>query len=112
MEVFQLILTQNAQMAQAMTEMQAPADRVAQGVNLKSMSAPLPVDRAALAATRTALNGRPVWVASSTHEGEEAQVLEAHKLLLAEHPDLCTQALHAGCLPFSLGSKAVKLSLL
>ncbi|MEW7983696.1 MAG: 3-deoxy-D-manno-octulosonic acid transferase [gamma proteobacterium symbiont of Phacoides pectinatus] len=30
--------------------------------------------------------GRAVWVAASTHEGEEAQVLEAHQRVLAAHP--------------------------
>lgn len=38
---------------------------------------------------RDALFGnRPVWVAASTHEGEEQQVLNAHRTLLATHPDL------------------------
>ena len=30
---------------------------------------------------------RPVWVAASTHEGEEAAVLEAHALVLRQFPD-------------------------
>lgn len=30
---------------------------------------------------------RPVWIAASTHRGEDEQVLEAHRKLLAEHPD-------------------------
>ncbi|MFZ5536905.1 MAG: 3-deoxy-D-manno-octulosonic acid transferase [Pseudomonadota bacterium] len=29
---------------------------------------------------------RPVWIAASTHPGEETQVLEAHRRVLAEHP--------------------------
>jgi 3-deoxy-D-manno-octulosonic-acid transferase len=33
------------------------------------------------------LAGRPVWVAGSTHEGEEAMVLEAHRQVLARFPD-------------------------
>lgn len=32
-------------------------------------------------------NGRPVWIAASTHEGEEAQVLTAHKRVRARFPD-------------------------
>jgi len=28
---------------------------------------------------------RPVWIAASTHQGEDEQVLEAHKLLLKQH---------------------------
>lgn len=31
---------------------------------------------------------RPVWVAASTHEGEEQLVLDAHRALLETHPDL------------------------
>lgn len=31
---------------------------------------------------------RPVWIAASTHEGEEAAVLEIHRQLRARHPDL------------------------
>jgi 3-deoxy-D-manno-octulosonic-acid transferase len=33
------------------------------------------------------LGHRPVWVAGSTHEGEEIQVLDAHSLVLAAHRD-------------------------
>jgi 3-deoxy-D-manno-octulosonic-acid transferase len=29
---------------------------------------------------------RPVWVAASTHEGEEEQVLEAHRMVLSQQP--------------------------
>ncbi|MFQ1023739.1 lipid IV(A) 3-deoxy-D-manno-octulosonic acid transferase [Avibacterium paragallinarum] len=31
---------------------------------------------------------RPVWVAASTHEGEESLILESHRLLLQSFPDL------------------------
>jgi 3-deoxy-D-manno-octulosonic-acid transferase len=31
---------------------------------------------------------RPAWIAASTHEDEEQQVLDAHAALLREHPDL------------------------
>jgi 3-deoxy-D-manno-octulosonic-acid transferase len=38
---------------------------------------------------REALFGkRPIWVAASTHEGEEQQVLNAHRTLLESHPDI------------------------
>ncbi|WP_039990635.1 lipid IV(A) 3-deoxy-D-manno-octulosonic acid transferase, partial [Vibrio azureus] len=30
---------------------------------------------------------RPVWIAASTHKGEDEQVLEAHKQVLESHPD-------------------------
>ncbi|MHB8475004.1 MAG: lipid IV(A) 3-deoxy-D-manno-octulosonic acid transferase [Steroidobacteraceae bacterium] len=39
-------------------------------------------------ALRAALGGgRPVWIAGSTHAGEEEQVLAAHRRLRAEQPD-------------------------
>lgn len=31
---------------------------------------------------------RPVWIAASTHDGEEQQVLSAHRQLAQRHPDL------------------------
>ncbi len=85
---FRLILTQNDEMAHAMLEMHAPSDRVARGINLKALSAPLPQDPAVLAPVRTSLKGRPLWVAASTHKGEEEIILQAHKKLLIAHPDL------------------------
>jgi 3-deoxy-D-manno-octulosonic-acid transferase len=36
---------------------------------------------------RAAYGAKPVWVAGSTHAGEEEQVLEAHALLQAHRPD-------------------------
>jgi len=40
-------------------------------------------------ALRTELFGdRPVWIAASTHEGEEHLVLEVHRSLRTRHPDL------------------------
>ncbi len=87
-EVFDLILTQNDAMAEAMVAMQAPPDRVARGSNLKALSEPLPVDDIALGEARAALGDRPLWVAASTHAGEEEIVLAAHKKLLERWPDL------------------------
>jgi 3-deoxy-D-manno-octulosonic-acid transferase len=41
------------------------------------------------AITRNELFGdRPVWIAASTHEGEEQLVLDVHRDLLVRHPDL------------------------
>ena len=41
------------------------------------------------AALRAEIIGdRPVWIAASTHDGEEQQVLEAHRVLLERFPDL------------------------
>lgn len=44
----------------------------------------------AVVETKLALNleGRKVWIAGSTHEGEEKLILDTHKLLLAQYPNL------------------------
>ncbi|MFW8592580.1 3-deoxy-D-manno-octulosonic acid transferase [Cribrihabitans neustonicus] len=89
LDQFDLFLTQNRKTAGNLRKMGAAKDRIRPGSNLKAVSAPLPVDRDALAGIRGALAARPVWVASSTHAGEEEVVLAAHKALLEEHPDLC-----------------------
>ena len=31
---------------------------------------------------------RPVWIAASTHDGEEQKVLQAHRRLIEQHPDI------------------------
>lgn len=89
MDQFSVILTQNKKNAANLIAMGAAPDRVFPGSNLKSTSAPLPVDADTLAQVQAALQGRPAWVASSTHEGEEETVLDTHKRLLSDHPDLC-----------------------
>lgn len=40
--------------------------------------------------TKASLNltERPIWIAGSTHEGEEKLILDAHKLLLEHYPNL------------------------
>ena len=58
--------------------------------DLKLAAAPLPVDEAELLRLRTLLTGRPVWLAASTHPGEEALVFAVHRALAAEHPGLLT----------------------
>jgi len=85
---FKLFLTQNDKTARNLIDMGANPDRVQPGTNLKAMSDPLPVDQATLDDMRAQIAGRPVWIASSTHAGEEEIVLEAHKQLLQHWPDL------------------------
>lgn len=54
--------------------------------NLKlEAEAPAP-DPEKLAGVRLAAGGRPVWVAASTHAGEEDILIEAHLRLLERHP--------------------------
>lgn len=85
---FRLFLTQNDRTAANLVAMGAPAEHVKPGTNLKAMSDPLPVDAATLAQIRGQIADRPVWIASSTHDGEEDSVLAAHKILLERWPNL------------------------
>jgi 3-deoxy-D-manno-octulosonic-acid transferase len=55
--------------------------------NLKYAAPVLPVDEAALEVLRGQLAG-PVWLAASTHPGEEAMVVAAHRQLLGRFPGL------------------------
>ena len=57
---------------------------------MKFAAAPLPGDQTALARLRADLAGRPVWLAASTHPGEEAIILDAHRRLAPRHTGLLT----------------------
>lgn len=57
------------------------------GVNLKALAGVLPHDEAVLQEYRAHLAGRPLWVASSTHPGEEEVILRAHRTVLDRHSD-------------------------
>jgi 3-deoxy-D-manno-octulosonic-acid transferase len=56
--------------------------------DLKAAAPPLPAEPTALARLRAMVGARPVWLAASTHPGEEAMVVAAHRALLARFPDL------------------------
>jgi len=58
--------------------------------NLKLAAAPLPADPTELARLRALIGRRPVWLASSTHPGEEEVAGQVHRSLIAAHPDLLT----------------------
>jgi 3-deoxy-D-manno-octulosonic-acid transferase len=65
----------------------APPERVAVMGNIK-FDQPLPDAQIALGRRlRARLGARPVWVAASTHEGEDELVLAAHRALLTALPD-------------------------
>jgi 3-deoxy-D-manno-octulosonic-acid transferase len=58
--------------------------------NLKYAAAPLPFDERELAHLRKATAGRTLWLAASTHPGEETVVAGAHEILCATTPGLLT----------------------
>jgi 3-deoxy-D-manno-octulosonic-acid transferase len=58
--------------------------------NLKFAALPLPVSRLELQRLRHAIGTRPLWLAASTHPGEEEIAVAVHRALLARHPGLLT----------------------
>ncbi len=85
--LFQVIRTQDQATLDGLRAVGADETRVQLGPNLKSFAAPLPVDADMLAQMRATLPG-PIWLAASTHEGEEKQVLKAHAIARKTLPDL------------------------
>jgi len=58
--------------------------------DLKFAAPPLPCDEAELARLRALIDGRPIWLAASTHPGEEAAIAALHPGLAQRHPGLTT----------------------
>ena len=85
---FDLCLTQSAADAQRYGELGAP--RVTMTGNLKLDVPAPPVDEAKLRQFELAIGIRPAIAAASTHDGEEAAVIAAHRRLAAKHPALIT----------------------
>ena len=83
---FRLIHCQDERTAALLAQLGAPGARA--GLNLKSFGGPLPFDSAELERLRGLTAGRPVWLASSTHPGEDDVALAAHRELLGTFPDL------------------------
>ena len=58
--------------------------------DLKHAAPPLPFKAADLTDLRHRIGDRPVWLAASTHPGEEAILLPVHRRLCERHPDVLT----------------------
>lgn len=85
---FQLVLAQNARLARSFSLL--GARNVVVSGNLKIDSPPPPVDPRALDQLRSAIGQRPLWLAASTHPGEDEHIAAAHKLIAERHPTLLT----------------------
>lgn len=85
---FRLCLGQSQVDAERLADLGAPA--VASPGNLKLAAPPLPADPATLADLKAQVAGRPLWVAASTHAGEEALCGRVHRQLAPSHPGLLT----------------------
>lgn len=58
--------------------------------NLKLAGAPLTANLAALEQFQGMVGSRPIWVAASTHPGEEDVILDAHKIIARTLPNVLT----------------------
>ncbi len=85
---FALCMGQDGRQTERLAALGAPVARCVG--NLKFAAEPLPVDETALAAMRASVAGRPVWVAASTHPGEEELIAEAALDLKRDRPGLLT----------------------
>lgn len=84
---FSAIYAQSEAEATRFRALGAPAESLG---NLKHDAPMLPCDEAALAALKTSIAARPVWLAASTHAGEEEIAAGAHRMLAARWPNLLT----------------------
>ncbi len=88
LETFSLALGQDDTEAERLTAL--GAKKVAAPGNLKYVAAPLPADETELARMEEMCRGRTVWLAASTHPGEEEIASEIDRKLRARFPDLLT----------------------
>ena len=86
LSLFSIVLAQSREDLRHLHALGAPrAQRLG---NLKFVAPPLAADPDELASLEAALAGRPRWLASSTHPGEEVMVAEAHVVLAKTRPGL------------------------
>ena len=85
---FALCIAQSADDADRLARLGAPQVSVAG--NLKFDVTPPPSDPQALASLSGLVAGRPLWMAASTHRGEEEIVAEVHRALVPRFPHLLT----------------------
>ena len=82
-----VIAAQSEADAERFRSIGAPPERTHVTGNIKFDFQPPPGSRSAAGAGASERAGRPIWVAGSTHEGEEAIVLDAHRRVLEQFPD-------------------------
>ncbi len=85
---FNIVLAQNDRIARTVTELGAPV--VITAGNLKIDSPPPPVGASALEKLKSATQGRPIFLAASTHPGEDSIIAAAHDIIAKSLPRLLT----------------------
>jgi 3-deoxy-D-manno-octulosonic-acid transferase len=88
LERFALCLAQTAEDAERLARLGAP--RVIVTGNIKFDAAPPPADPRVVAHLSGLIAGRPVWLAASTHPGEESAIIAVHRALANRYPHLLT----------------------
>lgn len=88
LRTFVCALAQSDVDAQRLQALGMPAEGVTVLGNLKFAGAAPPAEARALASLQTALDGRPVWLAASTHPADHSAVLAAHARLRQRFPEL------------------------
>lgn len=83
-----LISTQDAATAAQMRALGLDPARILDTGDLKAAATPLPADSAPLEALGAAIGARPVWLAASTHPGDEGAVIAAQRAAGLAHPNL------------------------
>lgn len=88
---FAVIIAQTAQTEKRLLALGADAGRVHVSGDLKAASDRLPLDLEELDRLQTMIRDRPLWVAASTHAGEEEVVSDAYEdgllILAPRHPE-------------------------
>jgi 3-deoxy-D-manno-octulosonic-acid transferase len=87
LQIFSVRLAQSEEDAERLSRFGVPFRHVG---NLKLAVEPAPVDEAALNELKQAIGARPLWLAASTHSGEEEIIFSAHRQLAVKYPDLLT----------------------
>jgi 3-deoxy-D-manno-octulosonic-acid transferase len=85
---FSVILAQNERLSRSFNAL--GARRVITAGNLKADAPPPPVDLRKLDKLRVSLGPRPVFIAASTHDGEEQIVAQAHRIVARTTRNICT----------------------
>ncbi|MBF9044564.1 3-deoxy-D-manno-octulosonic acid transferase [Rhodobacterales bacterium HKCCE4037] len=85
---FQTALVQDNLTQGYLRRLGMPADRMKVLGTLKEGAAALPCNEDERSSIAGNLAGRPVWLAASTHDGEEKMVLRAHRLAMRSSPRL------------------------
>jgi 3-deoxy-D-manno-octulosonic-acid transferase len=85
---FAVVLAQSDTLAKRLTRL--GARKVIAAGNLKFDSPPPAADPAELSRLKAAIADRPVFLAASTHPGEDEIIVEVHRALSASRPDLLT----------------------